>query len=78
MPNYAPEGILDRAAELRERADRPIDLMVIGVPADPRVLEQFEAAGFRRALHWLPSAGLDPVERAFDRFETAVAELHGE
>ena len=78
MPNYAPEGILDRAAELRERADRPIDLMVIGVPADPRVLEQFEAAGFRRAVHWLPSAGLDPVERAFDRFETAVAELHGE
>jgi probable F420-dependent oxidoreductase len=78
MPNYAPEGILDRAAELRERADRPVDLMVVGVPADTRVLEQFEAAGFRRALHWLPSAGLGTVERAFDTFESAVAELHGE
>jgi probable F420-dependent oxidoreductase len=78
MPNYAPEGILDRAAELRDRADRPIDLMVMGVPADPRVLEQFANAGFRRALHWLPSAGLGPVERACDRFEAAVAELHGE
>jgi hypothetical protein len=52
--------------------------MVVGVPADTRVLEQFEAAGFRRALHWLPSAGLGTVERAFDTFESAVAELHGE
>jgi probable F420-dependent oxidoreductase len=78
MPNYAPEGILDRAAELRARADRHIGLMVIGVPPDPAVLEQFEKAGFRRALHWLPSAGLAPVERALDRFESAVAELHGE
>jgi probable F420-dependent oxidoreductase len=78
MPNYAPEGILDRAAELRQRADRPIELAVIGVPAEPRVLEQFESAGFRRALHWLPSAGHGPVERALDRWEAAVAELHGE
>jgi hypothetical protein len=42
------------------------------------VLEQFETAGFRRALHWLPSAGLGPVERALETFEAAVAELHGE
>jgi probable F420-dependent oxidoreductase len=78
MPNYAPEGILDRAAELRARADRHLDLMVIGVPADPAVLEQFEKAGFRRAVHWLPSAGLSSVERALERFESAVADLHGE
>jgi probable F420-dependent oxidoreductase len=78
MPNYAPEGILDRAAELRARADRPIDLMVIGVPADPAVLAEFEKAGFRRAMHWLPSGPLSSVERALDRFESAVAELHGE
>jgi probable F420-dependent oxidoreductase len=78
MPNYAPEGILDRAAELRARADRNIDLMVMGVPADPRVLEQFEQAGFRRGLHWVPAAPMGPVERELDRFEAAVAELHGE
>jgi hypothetical protein len=78
MPNYAPEGILDRAAELRARADRHIDLMVMGVPADPRVLEQFEQAGFRRGLHWVPAAPMGPVERELDRFEAAVAELHGE
>jgi probable F420-dependent oxidoreductase len=78
MPNYSRNGILERAVELREHADRPIDLMVIGVPADARVLEQFEKAGFRRVVHWLPSAGRGPIERACDRFEAAVAELHGE
>jgi probable F420-dependent oxidoreductase len=78
MPNYAAEGILDRAAELRARAERPLDLMVVGIPADPAVLEEFEKAGFRRALHWLPSAPMGHVERTLDRFETAVAELHGE
>ena len=39
FPNHAPEGILERAAELRSRADRPVDLMVMGVPADAKVLE---------------------------------------
>ena len=34
-------------------------------------------AGFRRALHWLPSAPRGPVERALDRYETAIAELYG-
>src|SRR6476660_1906781 len=77
FPNYAPEGILDRAAELRSRADRPVDLMVMGVPADARTLEAYASAGFRRALHWLPSAPRGPVERALDRYETAIAELYG-
>jgi len=78
FPNYARGDVLDRSAELRARADRPIDLMVMGVPADPTELERFQRAGFRRAVHWLPSAGRGPVERALDRYETAVAELHGE
>jgi len=78
FPSYARGGVLERCAELRARADRPIDLMVMGVPADPQVLEQFEQAGFRRAVHWLPSAGRGPVERALERFESAVADLHGQ
>lgn len=78
FPNYARGGILDRAQELRARADRPIELMVMGVPADPRVLETFEMAGFRRAVHWLPSTGRGPIEARLDTFEAAVAELHGE
>ena len=77
FPNHAPDGILERAAELRSRADRPVDLMVMGVPADARVLEAYASAGFRRAVHWLPSAPRGPVERALDRYETAIAELYG-
>jgi probable F420-dependent oxidoreductase len=77
FPNHRSGGILERAVELRARAERPIELMVMGVPADPKVLEQYEAAGFRRAVHWVPSATAGPVERALDRFETAVEQLHG-
>lgn len=78
FPNHARESILDRAAELRSRAERPVGLMVMGVPADAKVLESYAAAGFRRAVHWLPSAPRGPVERALDRYEAAVAEFHGE
>ena len=52
-------------------------LMVMGIPADAKVLEEYAAAGFQRAVHWLPSAPRGPVERALDRFEAAVAEFHG-
>jgi probable F420-dependent oxidoreductase len=77
LPTYAPDGILERAAELRARAERPIDLMVMGIPADPKELERYREAGFRRVVRWLPSAGRGPVERAMDKFESAVAELYG-
>ncbi len=77
FPNYAPEGIIERAVALRERAERPVDLMVMGIPADPKALEQYAEAGFRRAVHWLPSAARGPVERAMDTFESAVAEFRG-
>ena len=78
FPNYAPEGILNRATELQTRANRPVGLMVMGVPADPKVLEAYAAAGFQRAVHWLPSAPRGPVERALDAFEDAIAEFNGE
>jgi probable F420-dependent oxidoreductase len=78
MPNHARNGILDRAEELRRRAERPVEVMVMGAPADPKVLEKYAAAGFRRAVHWLPSAPLSPLQRALDRFESAVAEVNGE
>ncbi|HET9071948.1 MAG TPA: LLM class F420-dependent oxidoreductase [Acidimicrobiales bacterium] len=78
MPNYAAEGILERARRLQGDADRAIELMVMGVPADARVIAGFEDAGFRRVVHWLPSAGQGRVERALDAFEAAVAEAHGE
>jgi probable F420-dependent oxidoreductase len=77
IPNHAPQGILERAAELRARADRPISLQVMGVPADPAVLQAYADAGFDRAVCWLPSAARGPVERALDAFESAVAEFTG-
>src|SRR5215467_2953239 len=77
-PNHAPTGILDRAKELRARAGRPVELQVMGVPADAKVLEAYAAAGFQRAVHWVPSAPRGPVERALDRYEAAVAEFNGE
>jgi probable F420-dependent oxidoreductase len=78
FPNHAPDGILDRGRELRGRAERPVGLMVIGVPADPRVLQQYADAGFDRVAHWLPSAAQGPVEAGLERWESAIADLHGE
>jgi len=77
FPTYAPEGILERAAELRARADRPVSLQVVGIPADPKVIAAYEAAGFDRVVHLLPSAGRGPVERALDAYESAIAEFTG-
>jgi probable F420-dependent oxidoreductase len=70
--------IIERAKELRQQAERPIDLMVIGVPADPAALERLQLAGCRRAVHWIPSAGRTHVEHALERWESAIAELTGE
>jgi hypothetical protein len=77
MPNYAPSGILERAAELRARAQRPVSLQVMGMPADPKALEAYAAAGFDRAVRWLPSAGRGIVERKLDAWESAIAEFTG-
>jgi probable F420-dependent oxidoreductase len=77
MPNHAPSGILERAAELRARADRPVSLQVMGAPADPKVLAAYSAAGFDRVVYWLPSAGRGPLERALDAWETAITDFTG-
>jgi probable F420-dependent oxidoreductase len=79
FPTYGLGGdIVERFKELRGRADRPIDLMVMGVPPDPGVLELLQEGGCRRVVHWLPSAGGSTVERALERWESAIAELTGE
>jgi probable F420-dependent oxidoreductase len=78
IPNYTGEDLGARIGELRARADRPIEMMVMGVPAKAAVLEQFEQAGVRRVVRWLPSAGRAAVEAALDRWESAIAELYGE
>ncbi len=76
FPNHRPE-VVERARELRSRAERPVDVMVMSVPADPSVIERYESAGVRRLVHWLPSGHRSVVARELDAWETAVADVHG-
>jgi probable F420-dependent oxidoreductase len=82
IPNYnQSDDLLERIADLQERAaeaGRDIPVVAFGVPADPAALEALRKAGVARAVHWLPSAHRGPIERALDRFEDVLAELHGE
>jgi probable F420-dependent oxidoreductase len=80
FPDFVPDldTILERARSLWDRASRPIDLMVMGVPADPAVFERLERAGCRRAVHWLPSSSLPWVERELEKWGSAIADLAGE
>jgi probable F420-dependent oxidoreductase len=77
FPEYTPET-LSRIPELRQRADRPLLIDMMGVPAEPRHIQACVDAGVRRALHWLPSAGPGVVEPALERWERAIAEVTGE
>jgi probable F420-dependent oxidoreductase len=79
FPNYARSaGVLERIGELRERAERPIDVIVMGAPADAVSLERIQRAGCLRAVHWLPSAARPRVEQGLEHWESAIAELTGE
>ena len=75
IPNYAPD-VFDRIAQLRARAQRPIEVSAF-MPAEPRDLERALEAGVRRAVHWLPSGPLSIVEPALERWEAAISELTG-
>jgi probable F420-dependent oxidoreductase len=79
FPNYGRGGdVVRRSEELRARAERPVEVMVMGAPAEAEVLERLQLAGCRRVVHWLPSTALPGVERALERWESAIAELTGE
>ncbi|MEU7768932.1 LLM class F420-dependent oxidoreductase [Nocardia sp. NPDC049190] len=76
MPNHGP-GIIERIVELRERADRPIEVVVMGAPSgDVDVLSAYENAGVDRVLFWIPSGRRSVVERKLDHIEATMAELH--
>jgi probable F420-dependent oxidoreductase len=78
FPNYGFDDLFERIGELHARAERPIGVMVMGVPAKAAVLDELQRAGVQRVIRWIPSAGRGPVERALERWEDAVAELNGE
>jgi probable F420-dependent oxidoreductase len=75
LPNHH-EGMIERIAELRARAQRPIEVHAF-MPADAHALEQALEAGVRRAINWLPSGGRSIVEPALERWEQAIVELVG-
>src|SRR6202012_3737056 len=77
FPNWTPD-ILDRAAELRARAERPIDFMAMGPPTDPKVIHELAEAGPRRVSWWLPGGGVHGMEPALEQVEKAIAEFTGE
>jgi probable F420-dependent oxidoreductase len=78
FPNYGPDDLLTRIAQLRERAERDIEISIMGVPPLAAALEPFAQAGCRRVVHWIPSGGRGVVEPALERWESAIAQLHGE
>jgi probable F420-dependent oxidoreductase len=76
FPNYRD---LDggRVAELRSRADRHIDVDVIGMPPKAEAIERCAEVGVRRASPWLPTGGRSTVERNLEKWEAAIAEFTG-
>jgi probable F420-dependent oxidoreductase len=77
LPDFGPPNLVERIAELRDRAGRAVEVQVIGVPADAAAIAPLEEAGVRRVLHWVPSAGRSAIEYALDEFQGALAELNG-
>jgi hypothetical protein len=77
FPNFSPD-LYDRIAELRARADRPIEVQVMAVPPDPKVFERLREAGVRRVAQWLPSGPRSRIERALDGWESAIADYNPE
>jgi probable F420-dependent oxidoreductase len=76
-PNPMPlDELAGRVAELRRRTEElgrpPIPVTVLGAPAEPALVEQLAALGVGRVIFWLPSAGRDEVERAFEDYSTLM------
>ncbi|MFI7598017.1 LLM class F420-dependent oxidoreductase [Actinoplanes sp. NPDC049681] len=77
FPNYGADDLFDRIAELRARAERPVQVQLLSVPPDAAVLEKLDSAGVHRASCWLPSGPWSVVEAALERWEHAIGELTG-
>ncbi len=78
FPRWHDPDVIARTAELRARADRPMQVQLIGAPADAKAFEQLEAAGVDRVYTWLPSGPWSVVERALETWEAAIDDLTGQ
>jgi probable F420-dependent oxidoreductase len=78
FPNYRGRAaILQRVEELRGRADRPIEVDMLGMPPEAAAIERVQAIGARRAVHWLPTGSRSTVERALEAWEAAIGDFTG-
>jgi probable F420-dependent oxidoreductase len=81
MPIHGRRNVLDRVGELRPAAAAAgrdpgsIELGVFGCPNDPEVVERDRAAGFTRAVLWLPHAGADRVLPVLDAGATLIEQF---
>ena len=75
MPNHG-SGIAERIGELRRRAERPIEVVLMGPRTEPSLLEKYERAGVDRVLFWLPSGRRALIEAELERIERAMYDLH--
>jgi len=80
FPNFGgdADALIRRADELRARAERPVEVQVISVPAKAHVIDRLREGGITRVVRWLPSAPRAPLEAALERWEAVVAEVNGE
>ncbi len=78
FPNYRGADTLERAAELRSRADRPIEFQVFTAGAGAKDLEALAEAGCTRVCRWLPSGNRSKVESALADWEETIALFTGE
>jgi probable F420-dependent oxidoreductase len=79
LPLYGADGAdLDRVQELHAKAERPIGVEVMGVPAHAQAIDRVQRVGARRAIARLPSGGRSVVERELERWEAAIQEFTGE
>jgi len=76
MPNARP-GVLERIPELRERVGDHVPVHLCGAEPDPKVLEQYAAAGVTQVSFWLPSARRAVIEERLEEVERAMAEVTG-
>jgi probable F420-dependent oxidoreductase len=78
FPNYRGHvEILQRARDLLARAERPVEVHMLGVPADAGEIERVYEAGARRAVRWLRSGSRSIVEPELERWEAAIADFNG-
>ena len=77
FPRWHDPAVLARIAELKARAERPVQVQMLAVPPDPTVLETVADAGVHRVATWLPSGPWSVVEPVLEAWEQAIGELTG-